>query len=266
MPISDHTKSNWSRPFLMVTGFHLLLLTATSLAARVTLNSAGHFVDPDGRVRIFHGEHPAPSVQPCSHCCRHHCSIVVRGECSAKELALAPFDRYVRCPVVTQCPRYGQSQGLGFQHSASRCDVVCRANTLHCDRHRVRRPGVEPSPGQYNTTYLQVMRQLVDDLHKGVDSHCCQSLTLLSHDWCSWLIYNCGLPSGRHRTEMVSIRGLPAVDWLFRCGEGIPNWLQAQLMPVETKCSSMTGIVRVPPPSEAKCSSMTCNSPSVKPQ
>ena len=68
---------------------------------------------------------------------------------------------------------------------------------------------------------------------------------------------------------MVSIPGRAAVDWLIRCGEGIPNWLQAQLMPVETKCSSMAGIVR-PPPSETasdtKCSNMKCDSPSVEPQ
>jgi len=70
-------------------------------------------------------------------------------------------------------------------------------------------PGVEPSPGVYNTTYLQVMRELVDDLYQAgiytiVDFH----------------------------------QDVIAEQW---CGEGIPAWMVPMLHPIQTDCNGIVG-------------------------
>eukprot|EP00913_Durusdinium_trenchii_P027858 g26120.t1 len=65
-------------------------------------------------------------------------------------------------------------------------------------------PGVEPVEGQYNHTYLQVIRQLVDDLY--------------SHG--IWTIVDFHQDAFTERY----------------CGEGVPDWLLPKLEPVQRSC------------------------------
>ncbi|CAE7552874.1 unnamed protein product [Symbiodinium natans] len=65
-------------------------------------------------------------------------------------------------------------------------------------------PGVEPTPGNYNQTYLEVMRKLVDDLH--------------SHG--IWTIVDFHQDAFAERF----------------CGEGVPDWLLGMLEPIRRTC------------------------------
>jgi len=72
-------------------------------------------------------------------------------------------------------------------------------------------PGVEPQMGEYNATYLDIMRQIIDDLY----SHGIYTIVDL------------------HQDSMSE-------QW---CGEGIPAWMLPMLQPLMTSCDGVTASV-----------------------
>jgi endoglycosylceramidase len=78
---------------------------------------------------------------------------------------------------------------------------------LNAVRLGVMWPGVEPTEGKFNQTYLKTMRKIVDDLYSHgiytiVDFH----QDVLNEQW---------------------------------CGEGVPAWLMPKLQPISTKCRGL---------------------------
>eukprot|EP00930_Biecheleria_cincta_P018359 TRINITY_DN14328_c0_g2_i1.p1 TRINITY_DN14328_c0_g2~~TRINITY_DN14328_c0_g2_i1.p1 ORF type:complete len:673 (-),score=85.83 TRINITY_DN14328_c0_g2_i1:149-2167(-) len=72
-------------------------------------------------------------------------------------------------------------------------------------------PGVEPRMGEYNATYLGIMRQIIDDLY----SHGIYTVVDL------------------HQDSMSE-------QW---CGEGLPHWMVPMLQPLLTSCDGVTASV-----------------------
>ncbi|CAJ1396445.1 unnamed protein product [Effrenium voratum] len=135
------------------------------LAARVRLDESAQFRGSDGRVQIFHGLNVVQKNFPW------HPST---GE----------FDAFA---------------SLNHEDMTN-----LKAWGFNVIRLGVMWPGVEPAAGQYNQTYLKVMRKLVDDLY--------------SHG--IWTIVDFHQDAFTERY----------------CGEGVPDWLLPMLEPVERKC------------------------------
>jgi len=145
----------------------LELLTATKHDIRVDPQS-GNFVDREGRTHIFHGVNAVFKKHPWHPSLG---SFDARSSLNAEDMANLKL--------------------WGF--NAIRLGVMW--------------PGVEPTEGKYNTTYLKVMRKLVDDLHSNgiytiVDFH----QDSFSEAW---------------------------------CGEGVPKWLLGLLGPLRQSCNNI---------------------------
>lgn len=134
---------------------------------RVSIDpKSGHFVDPDGRVLVFHGVNVVQKKAPW------HPTLGdfnVNSSLNAEDMA--------------------NLKKWGF--NAVRLGVMWQ--------------GVEPSMGNYNATYLKIMRQIVDDLYK----HGIYTIVDFHQDSFS-------------------------PQW---CGEGIPNWMVPMLGPVTDNCN-----------------------------
>lgn len=145
----------------------LLLWHADSVTPRrLKVDDHGRFRGPDGRVQIFHGLNVVQKSFPW------HPSTG----------AFDPFSSL-------NAEDMANLQSWGF--NAIRLGVMW--------------PGVEPVEGQYNHTYLQVVRQLVDDLY--------------SHG--IWTIVDFHQDAFTERF----------------CGEGVPDWLLPKLEPIQRTCS-----------------------------
>ncbi|DBA00768.1 TPA: hypothetical protein N0F65_004673 [Lagenidium giganteum] len=152
----------------------LPLFAATALASENVISvdpATHHFVDGLGRTRIFHGVNVVEKAPP------YH--PVIDGD----------FDT-VRS-MVQQDFDYLNSWGMN----------VVRLGAMWT--------GVEPTPGEYNQTYIDVLVKLVDDLGKNgiytmVDFH----------------------------QDLFS----PVL-----CGDGIPGHVVKALEPLKTKCNSIVG-------------------------
>eukprot|EP00927_Polykrikos_kofoidii_P059479 TRINITY_DN5462_c0_g1_i1.p1 TRINITY_DN5462_c0_g1~~TRINITY_DN5462_c0_g1_i1.p1 ORF type:complete len:700 (-),score=78.38 TRINITY_DN5462_c0_g1_i1:191-2290(-) len=158
-----------------------LVLANAVLCARITASVApissaqirvdpatGHFVDTEGRVRLFHGVNVVQKSFPWH-------------------------------------------PSLGDFHPNTSLNAEDMANLRSWGFNAVRLgimwPGVEPSPGEYNATYLSVMRKIVDDLFE----HGLYTIVDFHQD---------------------------AFSQQF-CGEGFPPWLLRSLGPFRTKCSNI---------------------------
>jgi len=128
--------------------------------------STGHFTAEDGRVRVFHGVNVVHKEFPW------HPSF---GEFDAN--------------TSLNAGDIANLSSWGFN--------VVRLGVMW--------PGVEPSPGVYNETYLKVMRQLVDNMHaQGI-------YTIVDF----------------HQDAFMQ----------KYCGEGVPDWMTPMLEPLMTSCS-----------------------------
>jgi len=126
---------------------------------------SGHFVGKDGRTLLFHGVNVVQKSFPW-------------------HPSLGDFD-----------PRSSLNAG----------DMATlKSWGFNAVRLGVMWPGVEPIMGQYNATYLQVMKQLVDDLY--------------SHGIYTIVDF--------HQDSMSE-------QW---CGEGVPSWMVPMLGPLMTSC------------------------------
>jgi len=154
----------------MALGLHFCAISILFLHAdavkRVSLDSSGRFRGPDGRVQIFHGLNVVQKSFPW------HPST-------------GDFDPFSSLNAEDMT----NLQSWGF--NAIRLGVMW--------------PGVEPVEGEYNHTYLQVIRQLVDDLY--------------SHG--IWTIVDFHQDAFTERF----------------CGEGVPDWLLPKLEPIQRTCS-----------------------------
>jgi len=140
----------------------------SSLDGRIKLDASGAFQDASGRARVFHGVNVVQKSFPW------HPSLGdfdARSSLNAKDMA--------------------DLKSWGF--NAVRLGVMW--------------PGVETSDGQYNATYLQIMRQLVDDLYQqGI-------YTIVDF----------------HQDAFTQ----------QYCGEGIPDWMLPMLEPIKRTCSGV---------------------------
>lgn len=134
-------------------------------SAPLWVDELNHFRTRDGRVQIFHGVNVVQKNFPW------HPST-------------GPFDPFSSLNAEDMA----NLQSWGFN--------VIRLGVMW--------PGVEPVEGQYNHTYLQVIRQLVDDLY--------------SHG--IWTIVDFHQDAFTERY----------------CGEGVPDWLLPKLEPVQRSC------------------------------
>jgi len=140
--------------------------SAATTTERVRIDPvSGNFVGKDGRTRTFHGVNVVQKSFPW------HPSL---GE----------FNQY---------------------HSLNAEDMAnLKSWGFNAVRLGMMWPGVEPSEGQYNSTYLKVMRQIVDDLY----SHGIYTIVDFHQDSLS-------------------------EEW---CGEGIPAWMVPMLGPLMNSC------------------------------
>ncbi len=146
----------------------VLLSTAQSQDCnRITVDPAsGLFVDGAGRVRVFHGVNMVQKSFPW------HPSF---GDFNAMDS--------VNAEDISNLGRWG--------FNAVRLGVMWH--------------GVEPTEGQYNQTYLQVMRTLVDTLHaQGIYTIIDFHQDIIAERW---------------------------------CGEGVPAWLINQFTGIQTDCN-----------------------------
>eukprot|EP00435_Cladocopium_sp_Y103_P038354 s2226_g10.t1 len=143
-----------------------LMRAIASSPPRITVDPFGRFRGPDGRVQIFHGLNVVQKSFPW---------LPGTG-------AFDPFSSL-------NAEDMANLQSWGF--NAIRLGVMW--------------PGVEPVEGHYNQTYLQVVRQLVDDLY--------------SHG--IWTIVDFHQDAFTERF----------------CGEGVPDWLLPKLEPIQRTCS-----------------------------
>lgn len=130
----------------------------------------GHFLDKDGRTVLFHGVNVVQKYFPWHPSLG---SFDARSSLNAEDMA--------------------NLHKWGF--NAVRLGVMW--------------PGVEPAMGQYNETYLGVMRKLVDDLY----SHGIYTIVDM------------------HQDSMSE-------QW---CGEGVPAWLLPMLGPLMNSCDGIGG-------------------------
>jgi len=145
-----------------------LVLGAAAAVGRIRVDSEGRFRAPDGRTQVFHGVNVVQKSFPW------HPSL---GE----------FDANTSLNAEDMANL--QSWGLN----------VVRLGVMW--------PGVEPAPGKYNQTYLEVVRQLVNDMH----SHGIYTIVDFHQD---------------------------AFAERF-CGEGVPDWLLGMLEPIRRSCKGV---------------------------
>ena len=165
-----HVAMTRTAAFLIYFPVLLLLLPLLSASlARIRLDpSTGRFLDPTtNRTLLFHGVN-----------------------------------------VVQKKPPWHPSLGaFDAESSLNAGDMAnLRAWGFNVVRLGVMWQGVEPVRGQYNATYLSIMRTLVDDLH--------------AHGIYTIVDYH---------------QDVIARKW---CGEGVPDWMTSSLEPAETSCSS----------------------------
>ena len=169
----SHTHERTTPPSIMLALLAGALSASTATGQRVHIDPAtGHFVGVDGRVRIFHGVNVVQKGFPW---------LPSRLDFDASNSLVAEDMRRLR------------SWGIN----------VIRLGVMW--------PGVEPSDGSFNETYLSEARALVDELH----SHGLFTIVDFHQD-------------------------VIARKW---CGEGVPDWLQPMLRPITTACGSVVGTV-----------------------
>eukprot|EP00746_Dinoflagellata_sp_MGD_P026988 gnl/MRDRNA2_/MRDRNA2_163583_c0_seq1.p1 gnl/MRDRNA2_/MRDRNA2_163583_c0~~gnl/MRDRNA2_/MRDRNA2_163583_c0_seq1.p1 ORF type:complete len:680 (+),score=90.93 gnl/MRDRNA2_/MRDRNA2_163583_c0_seq1:90-2129(+) len=156
--------------FFAVIGF--LYTPAVKSDGRITLDTStqpARFVGSDGRTHLFHGVNA----------------------------------------VYKSFPWYPSTGAFDSNNSLSVDDMKnLRLWGFNVVRLGMMWPGVEPASGQYNQTYLQIMRRLVDDMY----AHGIYTIVDFHQD---------------------------AFSEKF-CGEGVPSWLLDDLQPISHNC---TGVV-----------------------
>lgn len=151
----------------------LLLSSSASPSDRVSIDPvSGNFIGRDGRTLIFHGVNV----------------------------------------VQKSFPWHPSLEEFNFRTSLNAQDMANLSSWgFNAVRLGVMWPGVEPKMGEYNKTYLQVMRNIADDLY----SHGIYTIVDFHQDCLS-------------------------EAW---CGEGIPAWMLQMLGPLNTSCDSVVAKV-----------------------